>query len=250
MTSGPGSYDANGVWIYGEADNADGTASGLLNLGEQSISVALGKITATIFRVASAAARDVKFGVPATSVQRLALEGALCVRTDTGLVERYYSNLTDNASGGTTTAGWYPIGVSPWTTYTATLTNFTMGAGTQLVKFRRVGEDVELRGRISISNTGTISGGTALQVSLPTGLDMNATEYPDSLAQLGQGSILQNGIRRPLQVSQAGANRQALFLDVFNAAGAVLDTQTITNGSPFTIGANPIILAFQARYKA
>lgn len=39
MPAGPGSVDANGIYRYGEADNPDGTFSGLLELGQGAASV-------------------------------------------------------------------------------------------------------------------------------------------------------------------------------------------------------------------
>lgn len=41
MPLGPGGYDSNGIWLYGE-DDSEALASDLLNLGMQSVSDALG----------------------------------------------------------------------------------------------------------------------------------------------------------------------------------------------------------------
>lgn len=70
-------------------------------------------VSGTPVVAASAAARDAHWGVPSTSSARLALQnlGAETIRTDTGVTERYFANLTDGGSnpGGKATAGWYTI---------------------------------------------------------------------------------------------------------------------------------------------
>lgn len=58
MPLGPGGYDSNGIWLYGE-DDSEALASDLLNLGMQSVSDALGAGFGKILQVVSTAKTDV-----------------------------------------------------------------------------------------------------------------------------------------------------------------------------------------------
>ena len=57
MPLGPGGYDSNGIWLYGE-DDSEALASDLLNLGMQSVSDALGAGFGKILQVVSTAKTD------------------------------------------------------------------------------------------------------------------------------------------------------------------------------------------------
>lgn len=116
-----GTYDANGVYQYGESDPI-ALFSDFMNLGQESVSDAITNDRARITQVennmeatstfvaSSAASRDSHWGIPSTGAEQLALQnnGARTVRTDTGYVEQYFGlyNVSTNP-GGRTTAGWY-----------------------------------------------------------------------------------------------------------------------------------------------
>ena len=116
-----GTYDANGIYQYGESDPI-ALFSDLLNLGQESTSDAFTDDRARIafleqsveqastFIASSSAARDSYWGVPSTSTQQLALQnkGARTVRTDTGYVEQYFAVYNSSTNpGGRDSAGWY-----------------------------------------------------------------------------------------------------------------------------------------------
>lgn len=148
MAAGAGFYDAQGVWQYGETDNIGTLFSDFMNVAPVSISTQFvadrSRLTTletavanpTVFVAASAAARNTHWGTPTTGSTQLALQnlGATTIRTDTGVVERYFAtyNVTTNP-GGTAAPGWYPIDGSATffgscTRSAATGTNYLMGA--------------------------------------------------------------------------------------------------------------------------
>lgn len=124
MAAGAGFYNAQGVWQYGETDNIGTLFSDFMNVAPISITTQFvadrSRLTAletltnnpTVFVAASSAARDTKWGTPTTSSTQLALQnkGATTIRTDTGIVERYFAtyNVSTNP-GGMKTPGWLPI---------------------------------------------------------------------------------------------------------------------------------------------
>lgn len=65
MPLGPGGYDSNGIWLYGE-DDSEALASDLLNVGMQSVSDALGAGFGKILQVVSTTKTDT-FSTTSTS---------------------------------------------------------------------------------------------------------------------------------------------------------------------------------------
>lgn len=117
-----GSYDANGIWQYGEDDNPNGTASGLLNLLAASVSTA---ITAIKARLTTLETAPLSGTMTPTSVagSGVSLSGAkVVVATAT----------TVSINGCFTTAfDWYDV------KYDLT----TSGAAALAIKFRVSGTD-------------------------------------------------------------------------------------------------------------
>lgn len=125
MAAGAGFYDAQGVWQYGETDNIGTLFSDFMNVAPVSISTQFvadrSRLTTletltnnpTVFVAASAAARNTHWGTPTTGSTQLALQnlGATTIRTDLGIVERYFAawNVSTNPAGAGGGAGWYPI---------------------------------------------------------------------------------------------------------------------------------------------
>jgi hypothetical protein len=138
MAAGAGFYNAQGVWQYGETDNIGTLFSDFMNVAPVSITTQFvadrSRITTlestannpTVYVAASAAARNAHWGTPTTSSTQLALQnlGATTIRTDTGVVERYFAtyNATTNI-GGSAAPGWYPVDGSA--TFSATATKST-----------------------------------------------------------------------------------------------------------------------------
>jgi hypothetical protein len=125
MPAGPGGVDSNGVYLYGESDSAS-PVSDMLNLSAGSISTQFtndrARLTSlettaanpNVYVAASAAARDAKYGDPATltATQRKALQdlGVMVYRTDLGITERFWAlyNSSTNTIGANP-YGWYPV---------------------------------------------------------------------------------------------------------------------------------------------
>jgi hypothetical protein len=124
MAAGAGFYDAEGVWQYGETDNIGTLFSDFMNVAPVSISTQFAadrsRLTTletavdnpTVYVAASAAARNAHWGTPTTGSTQRALQdlGATTIRTDLGIVERYFANHSGGNPGGAGGgAGWYPI---------------------------------------------------------------------------------------------------------------------------------------------
>lgn len=125
MPAGPGGINANGVYLYGESDAAT-PVSDMLNLGMGSVSTQFtndrARLTSlettaanpNVYVAASAAARDAKYGDPATmtGTQRKALQdlGVTVWRTDLGIFQRFLAayNSSTNPTGAAS-YGYYPI---------------------------------------------------------------------------------------------------------------------------------------------
>ncbi len=134
MASGPGFFDAEGVWQYGEADT-ESLASDMLNLGQASVSDQFTIDRARMHTIEgdadhlparafnSSASRDTYWSTllgfagstPANATERLALQaaGPQAVRTDKGWAEAYFADYDDGGAGanpqGAKTPGWYPV---------------------------------------------------------------------------------------------------------------------------------------------
>lgn len=137
MPAGPGGVDSNGVYLYGESDSAS-PVSDMLNLSAGSISTQFtndrARLTSlettaanpNVYVAASAAARDAKYGDPATltATQRKALQdlGVMVYRTDLGITERFWAlyNSSTNTIGANP-YGWYPVPMGAG--YTGSRTN-------------------------------------------------------------------------------------------------------------------------------
>lgn len=152
MPAGPGGINANGVYLYGESDAAT-PVSDMLNLGMGSVSTQFtndrARLTSlettaanpNVYVAASAAARDAKYGDPATmtAAQRKTLQdlGVTIYRTDLAMFERFYAiyNSSTNIYGAAA-YGYYPLNgntgfqASRTNTSGASLTNATYVAQT------------------------------------------------------------------------------------------------------------------------
>lgn len=125
MPAGPGGINANGVYLYGESDAAT-PVSDMLNLGMGSVSTQFtndrARLTSlettaanpNVYVAASAAARDAKYGDPATmtAAQRKTLQdlGVTVYRTDLGIAQRFLAlyNASTNPTGAAA-YGYYPV---------------------------------------------------------------------------------------------------------------------------------------------
>jgi len=67
--------------------------------------------------------------------------------------------------------------ITDWQEYTPTLTNITLGNGSQEWTYRRVGSDIEITGNVLLGSTSSVSG--VMQFSLPSGLSTDLFAYAD-----------------------------------------------------------------------
>lgn len=73
--------------------------------------------------------------------------------------------------------------LSVWQSYTSSLTNITIGNGSQSFWYRRVGDSMEINGLISFGSTTSVTG--TLVFSLPSGLNMDGSKLSGSNAYVG-----------------------------------------------------------------
>ena len=66
--------------------------------------------------------------------------------------------------------------VTAWTTWTPTLTNLTLGNGTQVAKYRRLGKTVDFFWSLTLGSTSAV--GTTPSISLPVAASTDYTTYP------------------------------------------------------------------------
>lgn len=143
--------------------------------------------TGAIVVAASAAARDAHWGVPATAAARRALQdsGAVTIRTDTGIIERYYAGPTDggaNTMPGYPTAGWKPLS-SPWVDFATVATNLTVGSGGAVTcRWRSTGGgEIDVEYYVLLGSTPTVG---AVSLTLPV-----VIANPSAISRLFIGDV-------------------------------------------------------------
>jgi hypothetical protein len=104
--------------------------------------------------------------------------------------------------------------VSDWQTYTPAITTndlvTVIGSNTATAQWRRVGSNLEVRGRVNY--TGTPSFGT-FRVHLPSGLRLNTALVPlPTESPIGLGSIVNNGTNYACEISPAAET--AVFMRI------------------------------------
>lgn len=123
------------------------------------------------------------------------------------------------------------------TSWSPTLTNLTLGNGTQTAKYRRVGKICDVFWEFTLGSTSAV--GTVPTVTLP----FSARSGYNGQAPMN-GTCLDSGVtRRQLNVSFSGTG--AVFLEFWNATPA---TASITATAPFTWGTNDS-MAFWGTYE-
>lgn len=85
-----------------------------------------------------------------------------------------------------TGSGFTIVSDSPWTTYTPTISNITVGAGSSTHKWRKVGSDIEVMGQFILGSGFTMNTNTPT-VSLPVNRDTFSN------GPLGMVEFLDNG---------------------------------------------------------
>jgi hypothetical protein len=135
------------------------------------------------------------------------------------------SNADQNlAFGGTAT---------PWTSYTPTLTNITLGNGTLDFKHKQIGKTVFVRGTFTMGSTSSMSTGPTFT------LPVTAVTYSDRLV-VGTCGILDSGTEQ-YYGAIALTSTTVASCRVYNAASTYLITTAISSTAPMTWTTNDML---------
>jgi len=167
----------------------------------------------TIAQFASTAARDSAITTP--------VEGMVAAITDTNLLTIY------------TGSAWVEYGrYGAWQSYTPTWTNLTVGNGTVVTKYVRIGSMVTYTGKITIGSTTSISGfvSVALPVTAQDAFMNGSARYSDDATRnyVGAVSIASGGNTLGFTHSEAGGFGSWNATNPFTPAAADLVSWNIT----------------------
>lgn len=140
-----------------------------------SISDALTAVLSGSAKRGTSAQRDAFYGVPTTSAQQLALQGAQWFNTGTGLEETYYAAYSATNIRGASAAGWSAAGAI----YNLSPNDAKLSVGTATTDFYavRVGGLVTIHGSLSYDGGMPVNATTSL-TSLPNGFrPLDNTRY-------------------------------------------------------------------------
>lgn len=151
--------------------------------------------------------------------------------------ESYTGDVTievDKIYVGTTPDGYIKdVAVTtPWVEYTPSYTNFSIGNGTQKVLWRRVGDEIQIRGYIEFGSTTSITGD--LIATIPTGLEMDSSKIGDR-HYLGNAGLLDSGTdyfdgHTRIRTTLASSNNDFHVRGWYSSNGDVIFSAT----NPFT----------------
>jgi hypothetical protein len=113
----------------------------------------------------------------------------------------------------------------PWTAYTPTLTNITLGNGTVIGRYQLVGKTVNLFFSLTLGSTTSFTAGIA--VSLPVA-PLYTNEYK------GLASLNDNGVADYPAFFYAGQSPAVLYITAANTAGTYITTTPVNATTPFT----------------
>lgn len=173
---------------------------------------------------------------PANAAGLTALSGLFTLRTDdrayqidTGVTYRW---------NGSAWKAWE----SDWITYTSTLTNVTIGTGTQLFRYQYVDGTIELEALISFASGSTM--GTAPTFSLPVAMASDyRTDHP-----LGVGQASPGGTNHPISVWRNGSSTTTVAPYALLASGTYVTPSNITSTVPASWTTSST-LALSLRYR-
>lgn len=159
-----------------------------------------------------------------------------------------YSDGTARAEGLWVYSGsqWLPIAsgggiISDWVSFTPT-GGWTTNA-TYTGQYRRVGSQLEMRFKVSLSGAPNISN---LFIDLPAGLtidtsEINGTAYEDN--NFGSGMVLDSGVSNYVAVSVTYSSPTQLFVVGGVTSGPSIQGSTIRHNFPFNFGAGDTVSA-------
>lgn len=175
-------------------------------------------------------------GIPATIIDA---KGDLIAGTAADTVARLAVGANDllltAASGESTGLKW----TGSWTSFTPTWTNLTVGNGTSVGKYLKIGKQVTVFYKVTFGSTSSM--GTNPRVTLPVNVASGSGEF-NSLAV----TLQESGVGTTFGVAGEYANE--LYIAVLTASGSFVTAGTINSTNPFTWGASDIIIV-QATYE-
>lgn len=128
-----------------------------------------------------------------------------------------------------------------WTAWTPTLTNLTLGSGSLLARYRRIGKSVDYIFNFTFGSGSAV--GTNPQFTLPVA--PNGTTYPDTFWFPALAYVLDSGTtERPAGLTRNGGS--ALFFRYWDATPKLT---TITATAPWTWATGDRLIA-QGSYEA
>lgn len=114
---------------------------------------------------------------------------------------------------------------NPWTAWTPTLTNLTLGNGTVTARYRLVGKTLDWRFKFVLGSTSAV--GSSPAFTLP---NAPHSSYSTTADVLGRGTLLQSGITNRDSVARLSSG-STLILFAYSTTGA---HSTITATAPWT----------------
>lgn len=143
--------------------------------------------------------------------------------------------------------------ISDWVNYSPTYTNFSLGNGVEDIKYRRVGENVEVFGKIILGSTSSVSGD--FRLTAPPGI-VGATgeasgDNPNSdiNQQLGDAMLLDSGTARYSGVVRfLDTDLDTFVIRYWDDAAAAVIENNIGSTAPMTWTTGDTI-SFSATYK-
>lgn len=125
--------------------------------------------------------------------------------------------------------------VTDWTSYTPTL-SWVTGISSNVARYRRIGDSIEIEGKISTSGAVTSA---ALTVSLPSGLSVDTSKFSGGAAENGTLGLW-SGIDAGMNVYEGRVAYQSTTTVGFaahNTSGTYATPTGVTQAAPFTWGA-------------
>lgn len=157
----------------------------------------------------------------------------------TGTVPSFTAGTVVPASDLQTLADELTAVAAAWTSWTPTLTNLTLGNGTQTAKYRRVGKTVDFVWRLTLGSTSAV--GTTPSFTLPVACSADYPAYPAWFGMLTDAST---SVKPPAVLNLTSTTTVVLqYFSSLNTAANISSTL------PFTWTTSDVLTA-QATYYA
>jgi hypothetical protein len=118
-----------------------------------------------------------------------------------------------------------PQATYPWTAYTPTLTNITIGNGTVIGRYQTVGNTVNVFFSLTLGSTTSFTGGVAVSVPVAP---LYTNEYK------GLASLSDNGVGDYPAFFYAAASPAVLYIVAANTSGTYISPSPVNATTPFT----------------